>query len=191
MKNLRTFALAGLGLAAGVTLAAAPLRAQITEVARTPIADAAQVTFGYLCDDRFLIRNDGTRSIDLEYGLEKGTEHTRITLNARESVELNSPSKATMELWMDSKLIARALKERRSCRDVQGANSSVTVVPPTVQSNAPQHVTNIYTSGLPYPFYDPWAFGLYGSFGYRPYYSGISIGIPIVIGGRGGRGRHR
>ena len=66
----------------------APLRAQITEVARTPIADAAQVTFGYVCDDRFMIRNDGTKPIDLEYGLEKGTEHTRITLNAREAVEL-------------------------------------------------------------------------------------------------------
>jgi hypothetical protein len=190
MKNLRTSSLAVFGMA-GLALAAAPLRAQITEVARTPIADAAQVTFGYLCDDRFIIRNDGTRPIDLEYGLEKGTEHTRITLNARESVELNSPSKASLELWMDGKQIAKALKERRSCRDVQGANSAVTVVPPSVQSNAPTHVTNVYTYGPPYPFYDPWAFGFYGTFGYRPYYSGITIGFPIVIGSHRGRGRGR
>jgi len=192
MKTLRTTCLTVFGLAAAA-MAATPLRAQITEVARTPIADAAQVTFGYVCDDRFMIRNDGTRPIDLEYGLEKGNEHTKITLNARESVELNSPTKASMELWMDSKLIAKALKERRSCRDVQGG-SAVTVVPPDVQSTTPQpqHVTNVYTTfGPPYPFYDPWAFGLYGSFGYRPYYSGITIGFPIVIGGRGGRGRHR
>jgi len=190
MKNLRTSALAALGIAAGAVLAATPLRAQITEVARTPIADAAQVTFGYLCDDRFIIRNDGTKPIDLEYGLEKGTEHSRLTLNARESVELASPSKATMELWMDGKLIARALKERRSCQDVQGG-SAVTVSPPNVQTNAPTHVTNVYTYGPPYPFYDPWAFGLFGSFGYRPYYSGVRVSFPIVIGGHSRRGGHR
>lgn len=193
MKNLRTAFLPALGVALGAALTAAPLHAQITEVARTPIADAAQITFGYLCDDRFVIRNDGTKPIDLEYGLEKGTEHTRLTLGARESVELASPSKAPMELWMDGKLIAKALKERRSCRDVQGGNSAVTVVPPNVQSNEPRHVTNVYTYGPPYPFYDPWAFGLYGSFTYRPYYSRLSVAFPIVIGGgRGGpRGRHR
>jgi len=197
MKNLRTSTLTALGLAVGAAITAMPLRAQITEIARTPIADAAQVTFGYVCDDRFVIRNDGTKSIDLEYGLEKGTEHTRVTLNARESVELNSPSRASMELWMDGKLIAKALKDRRSCKDVQG-NSAVTVVPPNVQTNAPQHVTNVYTAwGPPYPFYDPWDFGFYGSFRYRPYYSGLSVSFPIVIGGRGGRvggrmgGRHR
>ncbi len=183
MKNLRTSLIPALGIAVGAAFAATPLRAQITEVARTPIADAPQITFGYVCDDRFIIRNDGTKPIDLEYGLEKGTEHTRISLSARESVELNSPTKASIELWMDSKLIGKALKERRSCQDVQGA-SGVTVVPPDVQSNRPQHVTNVYTTyGPPYPFYDPWAFGLYGSFGYRPYYSGISVAFPIIIGG--------
>jgi hypothetical protein len=198
MKNLalftRTTRLAAGAFVTGACLAATPLRAQITEVARTPIADAAQVTFGYLCDDRFMIRNDGTQPIDLEYGLEKGTEHTRLTLNARESVELASPSKAAMELWMDGKLIAKALKERRSCKDVQG-NAAVTVVPPDVQTREPRRVTNVYASfGPPYPFYDPWAFGVYGSFRYRPYYSGITVGIPIVIGGRGHpapRGRRR
>jgi len=191
MKNLRTAFIPALGVALGAALTAAPLRAQITEVARTPIDDAAQITFGYLCDDRFVIRNDGTRPIDLEYGLEKGTEHTRLSLSARESVELASPSKAPIELWMDGKLIAKALKEKRSCRDVQGG-SAVTVVPPNVQSNEPRNVTNVYTYGPPYPFYDPWAFGLYGSFRYRPYNSGISVAFPIVIGGRGrSRGRHR
>ena len=129
MNRLRSTTIAALGIVAGAALFASPLRAQITEVARTPIADAAQVTFGYVCDDRFMIRNDGTKSIDLEYGLEKGDQHTRITLNARESVELNSPSKAPMELWMDGKLIAKAIKDRRSCKDVVG-NSQVTVVAP-------------------------------------------------------------
>jgi hypothetical protein len=184
MKNLRVAVLSALAVAAGAAFSAAPLRAQITEVARTPIADAAQVTFGYVCDDRFMIRNDGTQPIDLEYGLEKGTEHTKITLNARESVELNSPSKAAMELWMDGKLIAKAIKEKRSCKDVVG-NSSVTVNAPEVQTRQPTHVTNVYTSwGPPYPFWDPWAFGVYGSFGYyRPYVAGVRVAFPIIIGG--------
>ncbi len=191
MTNLRPSLVTVFSLVLGAAFAGAPLGAQITEVARTPIADAAQVTFGYLCDDRFVIRNDGTKPIDLEYGLERGTQHTRLTLNARESVELASPSKASMELWMDGKQIASALKERRSCKDVQGS-SAVTVVPPDVQTREPRHVTNVYTYGPPYPFYDPWAFGLYGSVGYRPYYSGVSVRFPIIIGGRGGsRGRHR
>lgn len=186
MKKLRMSVVAILGIGACLALSGKPARAQITEVARTPIADAAQITFGYLCDDRFIIRNDGTKPIDLEYGLEKGTEHTRISLNARESVELASPSKAAMELWMDGKLIARALKERRSCNDVQG-NSQVTVVPPSVQTSETRHVTNVYTTwGPPYPFYDPWAFGFYGTFGVRPYYSGVRIAFPIIIGGRHG-----
>ncbi len=195
MRPVHKSALAVLGVVASAAFTASPLRAQITEVSRTPIADAAQVTFGYVCDDRFVIRNDGTKPIDLEYGLEKGTEHTRITLNARESVELNSPTKASMELWMDGKLIAKAIKDKRSCKDVVG-NSSVTVVPPDVQTRETTHVTNVYAGyGPPYPFWDPWAFGLYGSFGYyRPYYSGVAVSFPIIIGGRGGmpmRGRRR
>ncbi len=191
MKNLSMITTTTLGVAFSIASVATPLRAQITEVARTPIADAAQITFGYLCNDRFVIRNDGTKPIDLEYGVEKGTEHTRLTLNARESVELASPSKAPVELWMDGKLIAKAMKEHRSCKDVQG-NSQVTVVPLEVPATS-QREAYQHSYGPPYPFYDPWAFGFYSSMAYRPYYSGVTIRFPIVIGGRGGRGggRHR
>lgn len=168
----------------------AALHAQITEVARTPIADAAQITFGYLCDDRFVIRNDGTKPIDLEYGLEKGTEHTKLALGARESIELESKGKAPIELWMDGKLIAKALKDKRSCKDVQG-NAAVTVNPLEVSTNKPQRAP-YYGYGVPYPFYDPWGFSYYGygAIGWRPYYYGSVMSFPIIIGGRG-RGGHR
>lgn len=191
MKNLSTAATGMIGALLGLAFTSAPLDAQVTEVSRTPIADAAQITFGYLCDDRFVIRNDGTRPIDLEYGVEKGTEHTRLTLNARESVELSSPSKADLELWMDGKLIAKAEKERRSCKEVRG-NSQVTVSPLEVPATEPRRggYDYRYAYGPPYPFYDPWAFGFYSSFRARPYYSGVVVRFPIVIGHRGGR-RHR
>lgn len=188
MERRTRLAMATLALFVGSLSPRAPLRAQITEVARTPIADAAQITFGYLCDDRFVIRNDGTKPIDLEYGLEKGTEHTKLALGARESVELQSKAKAAMELWMDGKLIAKAVKEKRSCKDVQG-NASVTVNPLEVASNKPQRS---YAYGMPYPFYDPWGFSYYGyaGWGWRPYSYGAVIRYPIIIGGRG-RGGHR
>lgn len=176
-------------LAAAMTLGVtrATLPAQVTEVSRTPIADAAQVTFGYLCDDRFVIRNDGTRAIELEYGLEKGTEHTKLRLEARESVELASPSRNALELWMDGKLIARALKEKVSCAKIQG-NGAVTVSPLQVTTNTA--APPAYSYGLPYPFYDPWGLYYYGSFGIRPWVQPV-IRFPIIIGHRGGGRRGR
>lgn len=182
MKNLGIVSAASLALAIG----GAPLSAQVTEVSRTPIADAAQLTFGHLCDDRFVVRNDGTRPIDLEYGVEKGTEHTKLSLNGREVVELESRSKAPLELWMDGKLIAKAYKERRSCKDVRG-NGAVSVAPLEVRDERPRRDPYVY--GPPYPFYDPWAFGIYGSVGYvRPYYGAV-VRFPIIVGHRVGR-RH-
>lgn len=169
----------------------ARLGAQVTEVARTPIADAAQLTFGYLCDDRFVVRNDGTKAVDVEYSVAKSNQHTKLTLNARESVELDSPSKQAMELWMDGKLIAKADKEKRSCTKVQG-NASVSVAPLEVASTErDRRAAYGYPYGFGgYPFFDPWFYGsyYYGGLGYRGYYSSFVRPI-IVIGGRGGRRR--
>lgn len=171
------------------TMFAAPVDAQITEVGRTPVADIAQLTFGYRCDDRFVIRNDGAASVTLAYAVEKGNEHTPLTLGARELVELESKSKSAMELWMDGKLIAKAEKEKRSCKDVAGS-ASVLVAPLAVTSTTDNRST--YRTSA-YPFFDPWMYGYYGYYGglgFRPFYSGF-VGVPIVIGGRGGVRRGR
>ena len=56
-------------MAIAIASAVMPLQAQITEVARAPITEMAQLTFGHRCDDRFVIRNDGNKPVDLEYGL--------------------------------------------------------------------------------------------------------------------------
>ncbi len=182
-------------LVAGVS-AGSTLGAQVTEVARRPIADIAHLTFGSLCEDKFVIRNDGPNPVNLEYAVEKGTEHTRLTLNGREQVELESKSKEAMELWMDGKLVAKAEKEGRKCRDVQG-NASVAVAPLEVPSTNNDRNDDRRGGmrmgvgvGYGYPFYDPW-YGPYGAYGwgYRPFYSGF-YGVPIIIGGgRGGRRR--
>lgn len=171
------------------TMFAAPADAQITEVGRTPVADIAQLTFGYRCDDRFVIRNDGAAPVALAYGVEKGNAHTPITLGARELVELESKSKAALELWMDGKLIAKAEKEKRSCKDVAGS-ASVLVAPLEVTSTTENRSTN---RANVYPFFDPWMYGYYGYYGglgFRPFYRGF-VGVPILIGGRSGVRRGR
>lgn len=188
-KGPRALAMAVAGAALGL-----PLGAQVTEVARRPIADIAHLTFGSLCEDKFVIRNDGPNPVNLEYAVSKGTEHTRLTLNGREQVELESRSREALELWMDGKLVAKAEKEGRKCRDIQG-NASVAVAPLEVPSNErdnnnQRNMRMGVGFGYGYPFYDPWygPFGAYG-WGYRPFYSGF-YGVPIIIGGgRGGRRR--
>jgi hypothetical protein len=189
---MRRTKLQGMVLVAGGVASvalSAQVSAQITEVSRRPIADMTQLTFGQLCEDKFVIRNDGATPVTLEYGVEKGTEHTRLTLAGRELVELESKSKEAVELWMDGKLIAKAEKERRSCRDVQG-NATVAIAPLDVPTNERNESSRSAIAGnFGYsPFFDPWGYGYYGGFGFRPFYQGF-YGRPIII--VSGRGRRR
>ena len=187
-----------LALALGSLTVSARASAQIAVVSRASIDDAVQVTFGQLCEDRFVIRNDGAKPVDLEYAVEKGTEHTKITLNARELVELESKAKEPLELWIGGKLVAKAVKEKRACKDVQG-NASVLVAPLEVASTAKDD-RGAFANTRGYPYYDPFMFGAgfgyggfgLGGFGYRPFYTGF-VGVPIIVGGgpRGGGGRRR
>ena len=187
-----------LALALGSLTMTSRASAQVSVLARTAIDDAVHVTFGQLCEDRFVIRNDGAKPVDLEYAVEKGTEHTQLTLNARELVELESKAKEPLELWIGGKLVAKAVKEKRACKDVQG-NASVLVAPLEVASSAKDD-RGAFANTRGYPYYDPFMFGAgfgyggfgLGGFGYRPFYTGF-VGVPIIVGGgpRGGGGRRR
>lgn len=195
MKVMQTKAPVLLAMLVATAATGVRLDAQVTEVARRPIADIAHLTFGSLCEDRFVLRNDGPTAVNVEYAVTNGTEHVPLTLAGREQVELSSTAKEPLELWVDGKLVAKAEKEDRKCRDVQG-NAAVAVAPLEVASKNAQN--DDYRRGgvrvgvgPGYPFYDPWysPFGAYG-WGYRPFYSGF-YGAPIIIGGRGGRGGRR
>ncbi len=187
MLRTKTMAL----LAAGTMAVAARLPAQdITVTSRTQ-PDAAKVTFGYLCDDRFVIRNDGTDPVNLQYGLHDGTQLTGITVQPSESVELSSRTNASVELWKDGTRIATAPKEQRSCADVNAASvnaenlnggGGVTVAQPLVVTTAtgPTYVYSAY----PYywdPLYTPFAPALGVGFGFvRPIGGPVFVNRPFV-----------
>lgn len=45
---------------------ASPAHAQITDVTHSAVADISRLTFGQLCENRFIVRNDGARAVDAE-----------------------------------------------------------------------------------------------------------------------------
>jgi len=159
-----------------------PLGAQvIREGARTSPKDAkeVQVTFGYLCDDRFVVRNEGDDPLRLEYGLAKNDERTSLSLDARESVELLLDTSDELDLFAGGKVIGSAVRDYRDCRDMDD-NAHVVVRPLVVEPTvviAPYHVYRVYR-----PYYGSW----YRPY-FRPYYHPIVqavFRIPISIGHR-------
>jgi hypothetical protein len=194
MRRTKTMVL----VAAGTMALAARAQAQdITVTSRTQ-PDAAKVTFGYLCDDRFVIKNDGTQPVNLEYGLHDGNQLTAITVQPSESVELSSRSNAAVELWKDGTRIATAAKEPRSCANLNVENlngaypsggGGVTVAQPVVVTTAtgPTYVYSAY----PYywdPLWTPWAPTVGVGFGFvRP--GPVFVPRPLIVGRFFGRRR--
>lgn len=180
----RAVATATLLLAAAVP---ATVRAQIADVTRSSVTEVRRLTFGHLCADTFVLRNDSDRSVDAALAVEGAGERTPVQLGGHEQVEFTSKSRADVELWVDDKLVAKAEKERRKCDAVQ-RNASVAVAP----LNAERDDANDRRAWANYPFYDPWFYGpywrvgFYGAYAWPAYYG--YVGVPIVIGGgfRGG-----
>ena len=117
MRYMIRKVLAGVGLAIGGGLLSTPMQAQIHEVSRTPLANVTQLTFGHLCGDRFVVRNDGPSAIDLQYGLAGGTEHADLKIGGRESVELESTGRQAVE--------RRTIRPARRPRTISGAAAVV------------------------------------------------------------------
>jgi hypothetical protein len=206
--------LAGLGALALTATSAAfgnPLRAQAPQGAREQV----QLAFGYECDDRFLVRNDGAQAVDVEYTVQGAPARSKLHLNAKESAEMSSVSSNPVELWVNGKLVATERKGNRACATAPVQSSQDVVVRPIEPREGA-----VYSEGAPvytappvvvvaprpyygydpyYPYYDPYYYG-----GFRssfsvvlPFYSGYSrvgYGGRFVTRGRPfvgrGRGRH-
>lgn len=99
-----------------------------------------QLAFGYECDDRFLVRNDGAQSVTVEYGVPGAQQRSSLDLKGNESVELASTTNEPLELWVAGKLVATERKGNRPCAaaaadaqvqpgDQYAQNAEVVVVP--------------------------------------------------------------
>lgn len=192
-----------LGAVALLAAAHAPLRAQGT-------SQTVQLAFGYSCGDRFIVRNDGTAPVVIEYAVEGSQDKSQLHLNGRQSAEIASAQEGNMELWVGGKVVASEPKGNRACTSRNGAGVSVRPLDQN-ESTSAQPADTTYSSpavvvyGRQYGYYDDWYPYPYGYYGYSPFfYPSVSIyarggfgrigGFGRGFGGRGpvgrGRGRH-
>jgi hypothetical protein len=115
-----------------VRLATLASMAMASAALRTPAGaqgnTSVQLAFGYECGDRFLVRNDGTEPVALEWKTTGSPDRSQIHLNAKESREIASVSNDAVELWVAGKVVATEPKGNRPC----AGNSGATAAPPSV-----------------------------------------------------------
>ena len=183
MMHSRRSQVAVLAVLAVLAAASAALRGPLNAQATQDIAAAAQqlvqLAFGYECGDRFLVRNDGALPVDVEYGVAGDLERSKLHLTERQAVELSSGSDQAVELWVNGRIVATALKGKSACATNE-VNSGVVVRP----IDPRDYIANVepaygYPPQLAYVGGWPW----YGY--YAPY---VSVGVPF-FGAYGGFGR--
>ena len=185
-----------------------PLHAQGTQAAQEQV----QLAFGYECDDRFLVRNDGSQNVTIEYNVAGIAERSQLQLKGKQSVEISSPSPSPLELRVGGKLVSTAHKGNTVCAPTQPSvvvrpldqrdatpsaqpaspPQAVYEPPPVYQPQTVYQPQAVYPPQVvvvdpPYPVYAAPAPYYYYPY---PYYS-VSLGFPFFgrFGGYGyGRG---
>jgi hypothetical protein len=203
MTKTRYISIGALALVAAVH---APLSAQGS-------SQQVQLAFGYECGDRFLVRNDGSSPVVVEYAVAGSSDKSTLHLNGRQSAEIASAQSGNVELWVGGKVVASEPKGNRACgapRNGNGGgnsnNVSVRPINPN-ESTATLPADSAYTEekvvvyGSPYDGYYPYGYAYgyapYGYYGYSPFfYPSVSIYSRGGFGGGfgrgfGGRGRGR
>jgi hypothetical protein len=187
-----------------------PLRAQGTT--------QVQLAFGYECGDRFIVRNEGTQPVLLEYAAAESQDRSQLHLNGNQSAEIASAQNGNVELWVGGKVVASEPKGNRACIGRGNAPNGDVVVRPLDQAQAAATAEGIdptysappvvvyaqpdsyypYAFGgfYPYSYYPSVGFYGFGGYGFGGYARGGfgHGGIGRVGGGgrTGGRGRgHR
>jgi hypothetical protein len=155
---------------------------------------AIEIAFGYECGDRFLVRNDGSQPIVLEYAMSGSQDKSQLHLNAKQQAEIASAQSGNMELWVSGKVVASEPKGNRACQNTPASSNGVVVRPldpnANTQTAQPETVDGGTTSSAPVVVYaDPY----YYPYGWYPYpYYGYGWGYPTFgvytrIGFGGGR----
>jgi hypothetical protein len=113
MKNFSSFRV----LALAVMLA--PVAALVAQQ-----APAVQLAFGFECGDRFLVKNDGSQPVSLEWKTAGGQDRSPLHLNANESREIASATNDAVELYVNGKLVATEPKGSKACNAAGGNEAS-------------------------------------------------------------------
>lgn len=66
---------------------ASPAAAQIANLKRSSALAMTHVTFGYLCEDTFVLRNEGESPVEATLGVEKGAERVPTPLEIATRVD--------------------------------------------------------------------------------------------------------
>jgi hypothetical protein len=189
MTKTRLVSLGALALVAAVQ---APLRAQGS-------TSNVQLAFGYECGDRFLVRNDGTNPVVIEYSVAGSEDKSRLHLNGRQSAEIASAQEGNVELYVGGKVVASEPKGNRACGS-RANNGNVTVRPLDESTATAQPVDSTTYSAAPVVVYaqpDYYPYGYYYPYSYYGYSPFFYPSIGIYGGYRGGfrgpvfRGRGR
>ncbi len=189
MTHARFISLGALALVAAVQ---APLRAQGS-------TQNVQLAFGYECGDRFLVRNDGTNAVVIEYSVAGSQDKSQLHLNGKQSAEIASAQDGNVELYVSGKVVASEPKGNRACGSSNRMNNNGVTVRPLDQSasTAAQSADTTYSQEAvvvyAHPDYYPYGYYPYAYYGYSPFfYPSVGIYSRGFGGFRGGfRGRGR
>jgi len=208
MTTLSGLALRSLGALAFATAAGSLLASPLA--AQQP--SKVQLAFGYHCDNKFALRNEGPQVTDVDFVVLGTADKGRITVKPNETVQIESATAGDIELYVDGKLVATEHKGNRSCEALTSAPSgTVTVrhldageVVYAQPSGQPVYLSPtevVYVRPYDYAYYPRTSFslsvgfpifggGYYGPY-YSPYYGGSHGRVIISTHGRGGGGGRR
>jgi hypothetical protein len=178
----RSFGALALATIAGALLAAPVAAQQPSKV---------QLAFGYRCDNKFALRNEGTQTADVEFVVLGTADKGRVTVKPNETVQIESATAGDVELYVDGRLIATEHKGNRSCEALTSAPSGTVTVrhldADEVVYVERRYIEPVYLSPREVVYVRPWDYGYY----YRPSFS-LSLGFPLYTSGYyrdGGYGR--
>lgn len=87
-------------------------------------APAVQLAFGFECGDRFLVKNDGSAPVTLEWKATGSADRSQLHLGANESREIASASNDAVELYVNGKLVATEPKGTKACDATSGTGTA-------------------------------------------------------------------
>lgn len=96
-----------LGMLTLLAAMGAPLGAQA--------APTIQLAFGYECGDRFIVRNDGTQPVLVEYAAVGMQDRSELHLAGKQRAEIASAQAGDLQLWVDGRVVASEPKGNRPC----------------------------------------------------------------------------